>query len=709
MSVTVSPENHTTPSPELHSNVLDGARSLTLDEARIKSLYLRSLEHVTFKNPSHDWYLKAKEEYTRECLNHEPSATTQYFRKSLSFILQNHPPSLALCESVEHLPLPLSKSLMPKVPVSITCKNMVIQMLAKSRLNNESSVSHLTWYANRCFAKEVSSSDLVKPIQIRFQQQNRQYDLVLSHILFIKLFYPNILADALYQTKPNDLFASFKSMLSPYSFFVSDRRFSERLLGTTFVFESMLATDSLDLILDPLARSDEFCSSMMRYVAFLLHHGISTSTYMLSPSLVMTLFKVSAKLLEQSDHPLRVFFSQYVWEAFRAIQKSNPSLASTLASIPEIDAPKQQIEPFFSHRPEESFLLRDLETCFLNQKASLSLQQSSITQKQRPIHHVSTYQQIGNLLLEPLVTERKGIHFVFVTNGTAQFMQNCLLDYFKKKVFHVWTRYVQTVSPEKAIEKFVNLWKLSHTKNTPLLLQVISLLDPTQLFDTYKKLQIIKETAYWPGDVAFQHMKELSDQPKESAILIQKIHMAAKHAHAWLINSGLTDANRIDQMYASLTNALGYLINLCEKKAPLVEIKQQIGGCFHISGQHKSHKNHLESFFTQFLLAGHLLSISLDTSTNSPQATEAELRLGDFVSSQVFASTKEEDLKFQLQEARYLHLLDHLIFVTCCQQFSDLEALRQLNRPILSYIVFDQNKKDLSHIDAFIQNQLQTL
>lgn len=712
MNVTASPESHSTLSPEVNGSIPDTLHPLTADEVRIKSLYHHALEQITFKSPTDVWYQMLKKQLAGECLVKECSARTEYYRKSLSFLLEGHPPSLIQCESVDHFPLPLSRSITTKIPFSISCKNMIIQLLVKGRLKNESSsISYLTWYVSRCFSKQVSPEDLLRPFQIQFKQQNCQYELALTHLLFIKIFFPNVLADIVYETNPNELYSSFQDLFNPYSFFVSDRRFNERLLGSTFVFESMLATDSLDLILDPLAKSKELCSSMMRYVAFLLYHGISTSAHQLSPSLIMTLFKVSLKLLEQTDHPLRPRFYEYVWEAFKAVEKHDPNLAHALRPLPEVQAPKRQNEPFFSYRPEDSFLLRDLESGLQNPKVAQTLHQPANAQKQQHIHHVCSYQQVGDLLLEQLITKPKGLHFVFVTNGTADFMQECLLGYFKQKVFNAWSRYVQTVPAEKAIEQFVKLWNLSQKKNTPLLLQVIALLDPTKFFQTYKDANFIRDTGYRPGDVAIEHIQKLCQQvitPEQNAHVMQKIQMAAESARTWLRATGKTDLDRGNAMYACFAVALEQLASACEKNIPLAKIIPILRNCFNISGQHRGHTNQLEAFFTQLLLSSHILTITLDTST-SPQVSDNELRLVNFVSSQLFASTHEMQLQGDLQQAGYLHLLNHLIFITGCHEFRDLDATIRLNRPILSYIVFDQSAKDLRDIDTFIQNRLQTL
>jgi len=335
------------------------------NDATLTQLYKKAMHQITFCNPAPKWHQWFQQEFNKELTAYKattaPEKSKQFYETMFLLLTQEPQPISLQCDTPKLLPLPLATSLVGKAPFTMQCKNNpVVQSILKHRIQNcEESSNLISWYVRKIFCdNDIAPSDKWNPLKLHFQQFNCEYELLINHKQLTYIFFPIMVASVAFDMPPKILYRSFCDLFMEYRYTVRDRRYQEYIPARAILFESLIVSDSLKSLPQPLIDSLELSTDMMRYIAFLMHHGITTSEKPLHSEIVQTLFTMAKRLLERQEHPERPQFYRHVFDAFNMMKTKDPLFAEWLSSEPTVAKSVQ----FFGFLPKHSLLLTDLSS-----------------------------------------------------------------------------------------------------------------------------------------------------------------------------------------------------------------------------------------------------------------------------------------------------------------------------------------------------------
>lgn len=706
--------------------VADSSIPITEAERAVVKIFFDVFTDVAFKKPTAEWLAKCRDLFKIAIKDLEAQKTAPTRIKSYQIFfdrLTQETTPFAMKAAPDALPLPLSLSLPQKTDLIVHCKNRVFHWMLTERETERSAFS-------RMYTKKLRGPKEEKVLNeqntITFRKENSVYELLLNHKQFVYLFFPGILADITFNMTQEQLASVMADLFSEYSFCAKDRRFAERLEGKTLIVESMLTAKSLDILPEELMQGVEFRNKLMRYLAFLMHYGVTTSSNILTNTHLHSLFQTAVNLLEKTSPPhtedpeTRQFYT-YFYDAICVIQKEVPALWDELKRLTYFTRFQPLVKPdtpqksdyILPYRPEQSFLLRDLQTHYNVQLPSLPIPAEKRSQ------HVKKLDELREMLFTKIVDKPKGLHIIFTQPKDSlrqiDALQKKVMDQFlAPEILHAWKAHIAKVTPETAVDDFVKIWRQSPI---PLLLKIVPLLDTSLLahFYFYKEHAVFDKHRYAPGQSAEQHIRNLIAQcssPEEVKRLKEAIEASVRKILIWHTKrASLVPQDPKTPLPLLITN-LHKLQQLCQTEEPLKKLTDAVFSCLFLTGQHAQKSGHREIFFLQFLLAGELCQMAPTASKRAVSryypTTEAHNRLLTFSANQISMSDTISGLNYHLLIAKQNNLT-HQIHITSALDTASLEILRKIKQEILSISMISEDPTNFSQDAALFERFLQEL
>lgn len=709
--------------------VSDTSKVFTDIEINTAKIFFDIFFEVAFKNPTPQWLASCRNLLQTALKDFEahklPAAKMKSYQMMFDCLTQETKP-FTMKAAPEALPLPLSTSFPQKTALIAHCKNRALHWMLTERETERS--AFIKTYTRK-FRSPKEASTLNEQNKITFRKENSVYELLLNHKQFVYLFFPGILAATTFDMSQEQLASIVADLFSEYPFFAKDRRFEQHLEGKTFVVESMLTSNSLDILPEELTQGREFRKKLMRYLAFLMHYGITTSPNLLSNTHLHSLVQTAVKLLEKTPSPhaedpdTKQFYS-YFYDAISVIQKKVPTLWEELRLIPSFTTLQPLAKPdtaqsadyLLPYHPEQSFLLRDLRTHYDLKCTSVPLKAEKRSQ------HVLKVDELQEMLLTKIAEQPKGLHIIFVPaketlHEIGALREKIMEQLIAPQILLAWKSHVAKAAPKVSVDNFLNLWNQPSEKFTSELLQIIPLLDTKLLSEIYfdKKLASFDMQRYRPNTTADNYISRLITQcysPEEIKHLKESIGSSARKILSWHKERARQVPIDPQTPIISVISNLTLIQELCQTEVPLRKIRNCLSECLFPKGQHVNKHSHRELFFLQFLLAGELCQIApfaaktADIRFNDTQ--EAHNRFFAFSPSQISISDSVSSLSFNLLLDKR-DLPTHHIHITSALDAASLEILRRVKKEILSISMISKNPAAVSHDSALFEKFLQTL
>lgn len=667
----------TTQNPTIQPHTIElTPKAESLEDIHIKTIgqYLHSqAAEMLFGNCSQECFdfqtkhLKTLLEPTKAILS--PSPLLQFYRHFAQQLLsEKNTFEWSFETSPSELPLPLSVSWIPHQPYVVKIANPMLRALFTGALTpNEYQKKYLEFFSH--FLPCSINTPQNHSQFISFSQASTSYHFALPPASITLLFFPQFAAQMAYNLEGEKVSQTFTPLIfSSYAFTMTDRRLTGLLKSQTTLIDSLLISETLSSFPTVMLQSMPFKEKLLQHLAFLIRHAILDNELMLSGDLVTNIFRLATVALADKKAPyeedeISAYFYYYLFHAYQLprIEKMVRHLDYFQKNGPlplplHLEKHAQSKDFYFTIKPESSFLLRDLQRSWTNNKGSQvqNGQARSATSDQAEI--IQDVNSLTTSLCKKLIRSNSGVHVIIIDpqKTAAGPLRELLLEQSLFQMMHDAWKFAISQNLREPLTQLLKKLLAKHQFGLSVQqLRLVALLPWDIVCETYWQAKV-GPTRHSPHNVATIHITRLvSNNLYSIQTITEAILKACLTIKPMLSQEALKKKEKLYQYNEnthpihSFIHRLDALIALCQTKAKASEICAAVNSCFTAPSVHANKTTHRELFCLMFFFAAHLCQIRLNelpAHLHDLQLNENCIAFASYSSDQISICIKESDI-----------------------------------------------------------------